>query len=247
MNLLSEFMSTPVKRNEIKSNERTKKIWDLDEKKGFKFYNIYHTSYGYNKIYGVRKELKNTCDEALMYLYYIDTFIQELINCIKNNKALAKIKNCINESIIIISTPYNLQEIPKGSIFNGLNKPKKIHWKNVNCDLNTFLDNNFLAGYRHIMLQIRTNDGKLVQWEGRNGIKKLIIHELSHTMCNHVTYRENGNKIKQKINGKIKNLYIPGNHEKEDFYKCEDFLKKIENKCKSIKLIEKNILQLTKK
>jgi hypothetical protein len=211
--MLKKFMLRPVKKSEMKINESTKKKWDLEEKKGFEFYSIR------NKNYGVRKNLKNNL-EVVYYLNFIDKFIQELIKCIKVNKKMVKKSNCVNECIIFVNTPYTLQEIPKGNVYNGINKPKNIHWKTKNCKIQTLLDNDLLATSRHIMLELRHTNGDVKTWGGKNGVKNLLLHELSHTMCNHITYRENG-----QYNEKF--IYEPGNHEKQDFYKCEKFLKDI--------------------
>ena len=245
MNSLQKFMSKPVSKTEMKTNESTKKKWDLEEKMGFSFYKLINSDIQ-TKIYGIRNDLKNNL-HALDYLYFIDIYIQELIKCIKNNKKLVKERSCSNECIIFANTPYKLQEIPKGTLYNGINKPKDIHWKTKDCNIQTLLDNGLLAGSRHIMLEIRHSSGMLKQWSGIDGVKNLLLHELSHTMCNHVTYRENGQYKRVKVNGIFVSVYERGNHEKHDFGKSEHFLKEISKKCKSGNLIEKNIIQLTKK
>lgn len=79
--------------------------------------------------------------------------------------------------------------------FNGLNKPRSIvyvepyngEWKC--CNYNK--DNNLRASSRHILLTIRGNN-KLTTYKE---YIDLLIHELAHTMCNHVIYREEGNHM----------------------------------------------------
>lgn len=175
----------------IPENERTKHLWDLEENKGFIKY----------KNYKVRKDIRNT-QEALYYLYFIDGYIQKLIEQCKKEKEPS------DETKILIITPYKLQEIPKNDIFEGLNKPKKICLKNKRCKLKSVMDNKYLAKERLIMLQIRKENGELIEW---SKIKELILHELCHTMCNHIVYRDKGNHGK-------------------DFKKCEKFLIKISKK-----------------
>lgn len=204
---MEKYFKKPAK---ILENEKTKKIWDINESKGF--VNC--------KGYKIRKDLPNK-EQVCYYLYLIDIYIKELGGFILQNLKEANKKKCYNEMLIFLHTPYMIQELPKSAYYNGLNKPKKIMEKKKNCPIKTLLDNNYLASYRLIMLRIREENGKIIKWKGKEGIKSLVLHELTHTCCNHVTYREEGNHLKQ------------------DFEKCEKFLINMANKNENCKNIEK--------
>lgn len=73
---------------------------------------------------------------------------------------------------------YLLSEIPKGTAFAGLNKPKQRYQdKRVSV---VGKDGNGRALYRDIFLDLDRNEKSL---------KNLIIHELAHSMANHIMYR----------------------------------------------------------
>jgi hypothetical protein len=174
----------------IRENERTKKKWDLEESKGF----INGIS-PYGSIYKIRN-IHNNNNETLVYLGLIHKYIYELKNILSKNNS--------SEARVFVKTPHTIQEIPYNGVYEGINKPKCI----VSCSndgLQFRKDNNYRAGVRHIMLSLRTKTGKLRKWEI---VKKLLLHELAHTMCNHITYREEGN------------------HE-DDFYNSENLLKSV--------------------
>ncbi len=73
---------------------------------------------------------------------------------------------------------YLLSEIPKGTPFDGISKPRMRYIDNRSSPVGK--DGNMRAMYRHIFLNLDISDKKLT---------KLIIHELAHTMANHVRYR----------------------------------------------------------
>jgi hypothetical protein len=211
------YFKKSIRSSDIPENEATKKLWDLNENKNFTILNGYK----------IRNDITNG-EAASYYFYMIDIYIKELGQYILNNINLAKNRKCFDECIIFLNTPYTIQELSKNSYYNGLNKPKNIQWKKKDCPYNTMLDNNFLASYRLIMLKIREKNGMLIPWKGIEGVKSLILHELAHTCCNHVTYREEGN------------------HKKEDFEKCNKFLIFMANKSENCKKTEKKINTLIK-
>ena len=104
---------------------------------------------------------------------------------------------------LLLDTDVQLSEIPAGTQFEGMNKPR--HMVMAPNDSLTFkTDNKYRAGLRSIFLTIRKNmdSDKMMDWID---VRSTLLHELAHTMCNHVIYREEGN------------------HE-EDFDKAERFL-----------------------
>jgi len=91
---------------------------------------------------------------------------------------------------LLLNTPFKLQEMQledfQGDVlFEGLNKPKKIHTKkNVQI---IGKDGKLRAAYRLIFLTIRNKNGKLKKIEK---ILPLLSHELTHTALNHVRWRD---------------------------------------------------------
>src|SRR6185369_14787197 len=73
---------------------------------------------------------------------------------------------------------YLLSEIPKGTNFSGLNKPKMRYRDKRLPPVGK--DSNGRALYRDIFLDLNRSNASL---------KNLIIHELSHSMANHIMYR----------------------------------------------------------
>jgi hypothetical protein len=86
---------------------------------------------------------------------------------------------------------YLLSEIPKDTMWSGLNKPKMRYIEKDGAFIGP--DQAQRALYRDVFLNL--NDKSL---------EKLVIHEISHTMANHVNYR-------------------PDDH-KKDFKDCEKFI-----------------------
>lgn len=162
------------------------------------------------------------------YLFYIDQYIyalkKEMNRYIRrmSESSLGNVDNISNVNIysalyVFVTTPHIIQEITPNTLFEGINKPKDIvHVKKMHGFKR---DNTLRAGSRHIMLTISTEKGNPRSW---NFVKRLLFHELAHTMCNHITYRTDEN------------------HE-EDFDWCEDFITHLGNKTKECIEIENKI------
>jgi hypothetical protein len=73
---------------------------------------------------------------------------------------------------------YLLSEIPAGTLFAGLNKPK-MRYADKRLPF-VGKDGNGRALYRDIFLDLNRSDKSL---------ENLVIHELSHSMANHIRYR----------------------------------------------------------
>ncbi len=78
----------------------------------------------------------------------------------------------------LTTSRYLLSEMPKGTIYDGLSKPK-MRYNDPN-EPSVGKDGSSRALYRDIFLNLNLND---------KALKKLIIHELAHTAANHVYYR----------------------------------------------------------
>lgn len=87
---------------------------------------------------------------------------------------------------IFIEMKHDIMEInPTDTQFNAINKPK-----NVTLDKNVVphnTDGKLRAKWRNLMFRLRTPSGNLIY--NRKQVTKLVVHELAHTMANHVTWR----------------------------------------------------------
>ena len=106
----------------------------------------------------------------------------------------------INCFLLIHPENYLLSEMQLGTQFDGLNKPKKLYKSNNKLGKDQYLR----AEYRDVFLRLRNNNG---QFRSNKSIIDLVIHEITHTMCNHVTWRDD-------------------NHH-DDFKHCENLLKDV--------------------
>jgi len=72
---------------------------------------------------------------------------------------------------------YLLSEIPRGTPFQGLSKPK-MRYKELNAPF-IGRDGQGRALYRDIFVDVNLENNEFI---------KLIIHELAHNICNHIQY-----------------------------------------------------------
>lgn len=93
---------------------------------------------------------------------------------------------------------YLLSEIPPGTMYDGLNKPKMRY---INENLPPVgKDMNGRALYRDIFLNLNKKGKKL---------DELVIHELAHSMANHINYRPNDHHADFKWAEKLITNYWP--------------------------------------
>ena len=145
-------------------------LWDFDENKN------------YITIFDLKVLDYPDAIKAAMLLYSISELI---FSCFKS---ILKHEMITPEVELLINTPFILQEmqLEKDQLlikFEGLNKPKNLHYTN---DIHIGPDKNLRAKYRIIFLTLRKN-GKL---KTINSLKNLIAHELTHTALNHVQWRD---------------------------------------------------------
>lgn len=204
---------------DIPENKKNEKIWDLNETDGFVERNINGFSY---KILGGRHKFgteSNINDKILKYIHLLDKYLLILKNeLVKMYINMNPNDEYYSGCVILAITPHTLQEIPPDTQFEGVNKPLHIVYA-PNDKLKFDLDNKYRAGERLVMLHLR-EDNKIRPWKD---VKRLFIHELSHTMCNHCTYR------------------TAGNH-KDDFKKYEKFLTTLSTSNKNLMDMEKIIV-----
>ena len=164
-----------------------KEFWDFDENINYTTVNIQGKNY---------KVINNFPDyySAALILNHIHNIIIEIcvylkINYYKYSKNDHKIIDCFLD---IHPNNYLLSEMQLGNNFYGLNKPKNLYYSNKSP---IGKDKNLRAGYRHVFITLRNKNGK---FNDKKTIMKLVIHEIAHTMCNHVTWRDDdhGNDFK---------------------------------------------------
>jgi len=148
-----------------------KEFWDFNENvnysiiKGYKVLNVYPDTRAAAKLLN---DLKFIAYRSFMSI---------------NNT-----ENVTPEMELLLKTPFRLQEMQlenfQGKVlFEGLNKPKRIHSKKT--AQNVGKDGKLRATYRVIFLTIRNKSGKLKKIEN---ILPLLAHELAHTALNHVKW-----------------------------------------------------------
>jgi hypothetical protein len=115
--------------------------------------------------------------------YYLDIFLDIHMERDRTKKEVPEIFNEAYRRNRRISK-YVISEIPKGTKFNAINKPRERYMDS---------DGERKARYRHILIDLSNND-----------VEALLIHELAHSMANHV-------------------LWVDDNHH-SDFKACEKFI-----------------------
>lgn len=141
--------------------------------------------------------------ESAIILHRYRNLIDELCFRIMNNENRWKGDTQLKNKVLLFldihkqrspdTTKYLLSEIPIGTIFSGLNKPKMRYIDNTLPSIGK--DKKGRAAYRDIFLDL-----------GHPNLTDLLIHELSHTMANHIAYRDNDHN--------------------SDFIEAEEFIKK---------------------
>lgn len=177
-----------------------KEFWDFDENINFTTVNINGRNFkvlykykDYKKAAEILSKLDITMKLICMYLnvnlYKYNTDDQSAIECFL--------------SIHLDPKNYKLSEMQIGTMFNGLNKPRNIYTSNKP---NVGHDKNLRAKNRHIFLTLRRQDGK---FKSNKSIIDLFIHEIAHTMCNHVTWKDDDHgKDFQKYEKILKDIYL---------------------------------------
>jgi hypothetical protein len=86
---------------------------------------------------------------------------------------------------VFCTTSHTFYEIPLNNKFNGVNKPKNVH-KCLKTNVKVGPDGKHRAHQRYVML--------VLQNKTKEEIKKLYVHEIAHTLANHVYYRVDDHK-----------------------------------------------------
>ena len=158
-----------------------KEFWDFDEHKNYMDINIQGIDYK------IIKKFPNPY-RAAEYLNYIYNIIVLICKYLESNYYSHKYneKDRIMIDCFLKIHPYNykLSEMQLGNQFNGLNKPRAIE---ETGELSLGPDGSLRAKWRHIFITLRKSNGHFKSWKA---IIDLVIHEIAHTMCNHVRWRD---------------------------------------------------------
>lgn len=195
----------------VDEGDKNDKIkWDITEDSKYKKYHNgyiykYYNNNSLNKLIYIRNEI----NRLTMYIYKMNNY--ELYEYYMNNVCKYKYlsyNDFINQIKLFLyihleydrnnvkKSLYLLSEMPPNSnYFSGLNKPKD-RYLSDKIDIGT--DKKIRATYRDIFLDLKVHN-----------LKSLVIHELSHTMANHVLFRVDDHNV--------------------DFKICEDFLEYVAN------------------
>jgi len=158
-----------------------KEFWDFDEQKNYIIVNIQ------GRDYKVINRFPNYY-RAAEYLNYIYNVIVLICLYLRVNYYSHKYsdQDRITIDCFLKIHPYNfkLSEMQLDNQFNGLNKPREVY--NTNEPL-LGPDGSLRAKWRHIFITLRKSNS---QFKNNKSIMDLVIHELSHTMCNHIRWRD---------------------------------------------------------
>ena len=158
-----------------------KEFWDFDENINFTEVIIN------NKKYKVLYKYKDYIQAAKL-LYQLDITLLLIckylnVNKYKYSKEEQYAIDCFLD-IHFNNNKTSLAEMQLGTIFGGLNKPRDLVKTNKPY---IGKDKNLRAKYRTVFLTLRRKDGK---FKSNKFIIDLFIHEITHTLCNHVTWRD---------------------------------------------------------
>lgn len=156
-----------------------KEFWDFSEVDNYITVNIqgihYKVIYKYPDYY-----------TAVKILHYINNIISAIciyfiVNYYRYSKKDQILIDCFCD---IHPNNHILAEMQLNTDFYGLNKPKQLY--NTNKPP-IGPDKTYRAKYRYVFLTLRDKYGN---FNNINKIMKLVIHEIAHTMCNHIRWRD---------------------------------------------------------
>tara|TARA_B100001123_G_C15012765_1_gene908228 strand:+ start:88 stop:684 length:597 start_codon:yes stop_codon:yes gene_type:complete len=185
-----------------------KPFWDLEEQKGYKKIK--------SRVNGRRYRVLNQSrqQEASDNLGMVQDRIDGITNILRTYPCLwfgTRVHDGIEVFLNIHGGNYDLIEMPEGTHFDGLNKPRNVsNYGNRVASVGP--DGTKRARDRLIYLQLRK------QYFGKNSdsfrsnksLMNLVIHEISHTAANHVTWREDDHGADFKLyEDFLKTIYNP--------------------------------------
>lgn len=158
-----------------------KEFWDFDENINYIIVKDDETNSSY-KVLNIHKNFKKSAEyliyfKKIIYLMCIYLYLNKYIYDIKDHSAI----ECFLD--IHFYKQYLLSEMQIGTQFNGINKPRQLYKTKLKPIGD---DGSDRATYRHIFLTLRHSNGK---FKTIKPLIDLLIHELTHTMCNHIRWR----------------------------------------------------------
>ena len=156
-----------------------KQFWDFNENTNYTIVNIQGKNY---KVINKYLDYYN----AALILNFINLIIENIciyfkINYFRYSKNDQILIDCFCD---IHPDNYLLSEMQLGTNFYGINKPRNLYNSNKPP---IGKDKTLRAGYRHVFITLRNKNHV---FNDKDEIMKLVIHEIAHTMCNHVTWRD---------------------------------------------------------
>lgn len=147
--------------------------WDISEKSLLTVMDNGH-------VYKVRRANIDRSIQRLVYTRYeIDRLCSAIYKYMKKNNLPTDIQNKLNLFLSVHgSGNYLLNEIPEGTEFEGINKPRGRH--TLKSYVNIGPDKNSRASYRSVFLKLYNDPIRY---------KNLVLHELAHTAANHIRWR----------------------------------------------------------
>lgn len=155
-------------------------FWDFDENKNFvtvfyknipfKVLNLQNKLLAAKRLYEAKLLIDSLADKVRTNILRVDPVLQEM------------------STVFLSIHPdyYYLQEMQMGTEFDGMNKPKNVKKNDYLPSVGK--DKLLKAEYRIVFLNLRKPDLKI---KTLKELIPLIIHEIAHTGCNHVTWKDN--------------------------------------------------------
>ena len=161
-----------------------KEFWDFDETKNYGIVNIQGNNYKVIKNFPDYYTAGYILNEIHMIIIKICNYLS--LNYYRYTKNDQKIIDCFLQ---IHPNNYLLSEMQLNTQFYGLNKPRDLYYSNLP---GIGSDGKLRSNFRHVFITLRDSNGNFNQFDK---IMDLVLHEISHTMCNHVTWKnDNHNK-----------------------------------------------------
>lgn len=149
--------------------------WDFDES-GAYYSILYRDRFPYKVLNTHNPKTKKLVADKLHRMRLI---IDRLVGDIKKSGMRS---DCVDVFLDIHTDNYLLSEIRKDTGFSGLNKPREVIKTNLPP---VGPDKNLRASWRDVFLTINTKTPNITKEE-----LELLVHEIAHTMANHVTWRD---------------------------------------------------------
>lgn len=175
-----------------------KEFWDFDENINYVNINVNGNNFKVLQVYKNYNEAAKLLNLIHNIIITICLYLQ--VNIYKYTKEEQIAIRCFLD---IHPNNYLLSEMQLGTDFNGINKPRNVHNNSNKHALGK--DKKKRAEYRHVFLTLRKHNGSFKSFDS---IMRLVIHEIAHTMCNHVTWRDDDhNKDFQHYEKLLTNVY----------------------------------------